>query len=149
MLRHKHTSRLLGWQSPTYISWSSMKQRCDNPASIAYKNYGGRGITYDPAWADFVLFLEDMGEKPAGTSLDRIDNDKNYNKTNCRWATRREQNLNTRKQSNPFRGITVSGAGRYRVMIQGKHLGMFDNLEDAQATAAAYFKEIYGEKTSA
>lgn len=83
--------------SPTYRSWITMKTRCDNPNMKYYYNYGGRGISYCKRWKSFENFLEDMGNRPEGTSLDRINNDGNYEASNCRWATRNEQNKNRRK----------------------------------------------------
>jgi hypothetical protein len=80
---------------PEYSSWSAMKNRCDNKTHVAYARYGGRGITYDTRWREFKNFLEDMGHKPsANMELDRIDNNKNYCKENCRWATKKEQTRN-------------------------------------------------------
>ena len=81
--------------SPTYESWRGMRERVENPKNSHYKNYGGRGIKIDPSWCNFETFLADMGERPDGTSLDRIDNDKGYSKANCRWATVTEQTRNT------------------------------------------------------
>lgn len=81
--------------SPEYKSWGAMKTRCDNPKHTAYKRYGGRGITYQQEWKFFENFLKDMGVKPdPKMELDRIDNEKNYTKDNCRWATRKEQTRN-------------------------------------------------------
>ena len=93
---HGHTSRIKG-SSRTYISWDCMIQRCNNPNNIAYNDYGGRGITVCKEWLDFKNFLKDMGERPIGKTLDRINNSGNYSIDNCRWATKSEQELNKRR----------------------------------------------------
>ena len=81
-----------------YNAWVTMRQRCNNPNSVDYPNYGGRGITVCDRWNTFRLFLEDMGERPEGHTLDRYpDNDGNYEPSNCRWATPSQQNFNKRK----------------------------------------------------
>ncbi len=95
-LKHGHTIGRVA--SPTYLSWDSMIQRCSNPKRKEWKNYGGRGIRVCERWLSFENFLADMGERPEGKTIDRYpNNDGNYDKSNCRWATRAEQNPNTRK----------------------------------------------------
>jgi hypothetical protein len=96
MIRHGHSRR--GQRTATYDTWLSMRQRCWNPRHARYADYGGRGITIDQRWWTFRGFLADMGERPAGTTLDRRDKDGPYGPGNCRWATVSEQNRNRRRQ---------------------------------------------------
>jgi len=85
------------YKSITYSSWRSMIHRCTNVKGRQYPDYGGRGITVHEDWRKFENFLADMGERPSRDySLDRIDNDGNYEPSNCRWATRSEQQKNKR-----------------------------------------------------
>lgn len=86
----------IGDTKPLYHLWHTMRQRCSNPKHKSYKHYGGRGISVDERWDDFGNFLEDMGMKPDGMSLNRIDNDGNYEPGNVRWATPAEQTANRR-----------------------------------------------------
>jgi hypothetical protein len=82
-------------RAPEYKSWDSMKQRCLNARAPNYPRYGGRGVQICQAWVDsYAQFLADMGRRPAGTSLDRINNEGNYEPGNCRWATPSQQNEN-------------------------------------------------------
>lgn len=78
----------------TYRSWLNMRGRCNNPASRHYPRYGGRGIQVCRRWDDYSVFLSDMGERPAGKTLERKKNSKGYNKGNCLWASREEQSNN-------------------------------------------------------
>jgi hypothetical protein len=83
-------------RSKTYISWSAMKQRCHSSTRHNANEYFFKGITYDARWESFQNFLADMGERPKGMTLDRIDSDGNYCKANCRWADVSTQNNNRR-----------------------------------------------------
>jgi pentatricopeptide repeat protein len=100
---HGHTSD--GKTSKVYQAWHDMKRRCLNPNAPDYQNYGGRGITVCERWKTFANFLADMGEPPAGMSLDRINNDGNYEPGNCRWATTLQQVRNSRAS----RLLTLNG----------------------------------------
>lgn len=81
---------------PLYGTWKGMLYRCNNNNSKFYSYYGGRGISVCDRWMNFHNFISDMGERPENTSLDRVDNDKGYSPDNCRWSTKREQQLNRR-----------------------------------------------------
>lgn len=98
MLTHEYLRGKEKNVPPTYRAWQAMKNRCLNKAGINYNNYGGRGITVCDEWRNsFVNFYKDMGERPSNKySLDRIDNNGNYCKQNCRWATKIQQANNTR-----------------------------------------------------
>lgn len=95
---HGHSK--IGRHTRTYVAWSAIKRRCFNKNCRAYRWYGARGIDMDAEWREsYSAFLRDMGEKPEGMEIDRIDNDKGYYPWNCRWTTHKE-NCNNRRGRN-------------------------------------------------
>jgi hypothetical protein len=139
---------------PLYATWVNMRQRCNNPVNNRYRFYGERGITVCDRWANFNLFIEDMGERPEGYSLDRIDTYGNYEPSNCRWASLETQIENRRPRtnpprvfnnSNPMRNIQVTRNGRFQVQmfVNGKRIYMnFLTLAEAQDHRANLEMEI-------
>lgn len=117
--KHGHAGGRGKSVSPTYHSWQSMLKRCFKQNRPDYRIYGGRGITVYSEWLQFESFLRDMGEKPPGLSLGRINNEGNYEPSNCRWETREEQNNNTRRN----RLITIDGETK-TVAGWARHRGM-------------------------
>lgn len=93
------------FNTPTYQSWQGMKIRCSYASQKSYKNYGGRGITYIAEWAKFENFYKDMGDSPADTTLERLNNNEGYSKDNCVWTTRNLQALNQRVRLDNISGV--------------------------------------------
>ena len=122
-----------------YVSWSAMLNRCNNHSCQAYKHYGGRGITVCERWLKVENFIADMGERPKRITIERIDNDGNYEPGNCCWATYTIQLRNQRitpRNKTGVRGVSwIKERKRYRVdiMTHGKSsfIGNFKNLQQA------------------
>lgn len=94
-----------GEQHPLFKTWVEMRYRCEKPHKDNYKHYGGRGIKVCERWQNFANFVADMGERPEGATLDRIDHDGNYSPENCRWASAIQQMNNMRTN----RLLTIDG----------------------------------------
>lgn len=121
--KHGHANSDTGGRpSPTYRGWRAMRQRCEDVNNNAYMDYGGRGITICERWKIFSNFLADMGERPKGRTLDRIDVDGNYEPGNCRWATWPEQALNKRARVKHANILGIINAARIIVAANDNEL---------------------------
>lgn len=125
--KHLHTKGKT--KTPEYQSWCSMNQRCNNPNDPKFSYYGGRGIKVCQRWTDFANFFADMGARPEGTTLDRINADMGYTPENCRWATKRQQQNNLR--SNVF--IEMDGE---RLTLKGWSVRLGRNYQTVRARIA-------------
>ncbi len=133
-----------------YNTWVQMRQRCFNEGCVPYPYYGGRGITVCDRWASsFSSFVEDMGPRPEGASLDRIDNDGDYTPENCKWSTKEEQMQNRGGRKDNTIGVPNvnkrNDSGGYRLNL--KRGGLFLNktfrtLEAAIEARDNFLKEI-------
>lgn len=128
-------------KSKLYGIWKAMLDRCENPLNKNYHNYGGRGIKVCDRWKNIDNFISDVGQQPGKLSLDRIDNEGNYEPSNCRWADRSVQNINKRVSNANKLGIKgihfEARTKKYFVQIVLKRkitfIGRFSRLEDAIA----------------
>lgn len=128
---------LLRKNHPLYGTWKRMRGRCLSKTHPRYADWGGRGIKICSRWDDFSLFVKDMGERPDGHSLDRIDNDGDYTPDNCKWSTVSEQNKNQRVRKDSFsgiKGVSKKDSGyQARIYVNSKsvYLGVYEKIEDA------------------
>lgn len=140
-------------KTPTYCSWQTMKQRCNNPKDPNFHHYGGRGIKIHEEWIDFSVFLRDMGERPSlKFSLDRIDTNGNYEPNNCKWSTMSDQIFNRRSHKRNSLGEVgirkTKNGKRYQARITHNRkdisLGTFDTLEEAKKARQEAELKYYG-----
>lgn len=120
-LKHGHCSD--GKTTSTYNTWTNMLNRCSRPNDVSFKWYGARGITVCKRWRKFENFLADMGERPKGFTLDRLDSDKGYSPKNCRWATQEEQRANQRQpkgEANSHSKLTWKDVNAIRELVRRK-----------------------------
>lgn len=144
MISHGQTS------STEYRTWTDILQRCNNPNSKAFKDYGGRGVYVCQRWASFENFYSDMGKRPSKYhSIDRIDNNGPYSAENCRWATQSEQNRNKRtNRIVKVRGGTLCLADA--VDRYGKDYKLvMSRLRKGWSVERAIFEKNHGKKRSA
>jgi hypothetical protein len=135
-----------------YQTWAHMIGRCYNQNNPAYKRYGGRGVGVCSQWQeDFYAFKEDIGARPEGKTMDRVDNSKGYCPHNIRWATAKEQASNRReatyirKNKYGVRGVRTTRGGAYEVVVRIRskktYFGTYQTLEEAAKISEQVYKD--------
>lgn len=127
------------YRTKEYSAWAAMLARCTNPNHPNYKHYGGRGITVDESWSVFDNFIRDMGRRPKGASIERVDNNMGYSKTNCVWADRFTQARNKRPRADNTSGVRgvgydkTTGMWKVQLYFEGKNVwgGRFKEISAA------------------
>lgn len=128
----KHGQR----KTRAHITWMLMRQRCSNPNNPGYANYGGRGIKVCDRWSDFSNFLSDMGPRPKGMYIDRIDNNGHYEPSNCRWVTKSENNGNRRNC------VLIEHGGKTKTIAQwARDLGIHRDTIGSRLKAGKTFAQ--------
>ena len=128
--------------SPTYRTWVNMISRCTNKNIPNYQDYGGRGIVVCERWRKFTNFLEDMGERPKGMSIDRIDVNGSYCKENCRWATNVQQSNNRRSNHTITYGDKTLTISQWARELNMKQQTLWRRLNVGWSIEDAFTKEI-------
>ena len=140
--------------TPSYWSWHDMKDRCKNPNCKTYEHYGGRGISYDPRWEQFENFYADMGDRPEGMTLDRIDVNGNYCKENCRWEEWCVQLHNRRKMlgtKSQYVGVSRNEVtGNWSAKLNKDYVSYYAGTFSTEEAAAKAYDQLsllhYGDK---
>ena len=146
-------------EHPLYATWSGILSRCTNPNAPAWDRYGGRGIAVCPTWHHFMNFVQDMGPKPTPLhTIERLDNELGYNKSNCIWATSTEQNHNRRQ----FRNNTSGETGVVDVSVSlpayearfdhektRYRIGIFGSIAEAANARTEFIELFYRDRCAA